>query len=222
MRLVRWMLIVAALNLAACAGTQPIKFQATEVISKDVYTQSPKTNGVVLMDINWGRWWGCGGYENAQLISLAFDRLPVQVIDDQSEPALVLHSPSRIMVDPVFLNYAYSLEPGEYALSAISIKAAKSTSDVGFFTARRSHLYKDGMPIGGSFTINPGEVVYIGSFFLDCAYGPTLWRYYPDGREAFNEKIEAYKNSYPFLDLSDVKFRLFKTKVFGRDYDLVK
>jgi len=99
MNFMRWLLIVGSLFLTACAGTQQIKFQPTEVISKDVYTQSLKNNGVVLMDINWGRWWGCVEYENAQLISLAFDRLPVQVVDDESEPALVLHSPSRVMVD---------------------------------------------------------------------------------------------------------------------------
>ena len=64
------------------------------------------------------------------------------------------------------------------------------------------------------------RLVCIGNFYLDCAYGPTLWRYYSDGKEAFEAQIQEYKNSFPFLDLSNVKFRLFQTKEFGIDYEL--
>lgn len=223
MNFARGLLVVVAFTLSACAGvTQPIKFQSTNVITKDIYAQSKTTNGVVLLDINWGRWWGCGGRENAQLISLAFDKLPVRTLENEGEPSLVVHGPSRLMVDPVFLNYAFSLEPGEYALSAFSIKVADSGSKVGFLTAQRSHLYKEGKPIGGSFTVNPGEVVFIGNFYLDCAYGPTLWRYYPEDRDAFGKQIAEYKKSFPFLDLSDVEYRLFKTTEFGLDYELAE
>lgn len=222
MNLKKWLTIIMAFTLSACAGvTQPIKFQGTNVITKDAYAQTSRTNGVVLMDINWGRWWSCGGHENAQLIALAFDRLPVRTLEDEAEPSLVVHSPSRLMVDPVFLNNAFSLEPGEYALSAVSIKVADSVTKVGFLTAQRSKLYKDGKPIGGTFIVKPGETVFIGNFYLDCAYGPTLWRYYPEGRTAFDKQVAEYKKSFPFLELSDVKYRLFKTSEFGRDYELV-
>jgi len=217
----RYLLVFMAIAVSACAGgTQPIKFQETNVISKDTYTQNTNNNGVVLLDINWGRWWSCGGHENAQLISLAFDKLPIPTIENETKPSLVINSPSRLMVDPVFSNYAFSLEPGEYAMSAFSIKVADSKSKVGFLTAQRNNLYKDGKPIGGSFIVKPNETVFIGNFYLDCAHEPTLWRYYPDGRVGFDKQIKEYKNSFPFLDLSDVKFRLFKTKEFGRDFEL--
>ncbi len=218
----RWLIIILAFTLSACAGvTQPLKFQGTEAITKDVYARTGKTNGVVLLDINWGRWWGCGGRENAQLVGLAFDKLPALSPENEAEPSLAIHSPARLMVNPVFLNQAFSLEPGEYALSAFSIKVADSATKVGFLTAQRSQLYKGGKLVGGSFTVKPGETVFIGNFYLDCAYGPTLWRYYPEGRAAFDKQIAEYKSSFPFLDLSDVKYRLFKTSEFGQDYELV-
>ncbi|MGA9573628.1 MAG: hypothetical protein WBS20_06760 [Lysobacterales bacterium] len=214
-------LILMVAALSGCVGvTQPIKFKETEVVTKDAYLNNRDTNGIVLLDVNWGRWWDCGNYENAQLITLAFDRLPMNEINNDIQASLVLHSPAQLMVDPVFLSYGYSLEPGEYALSAFSIKVAKSASDVGFLTAERDQLYVNGSPVGGTFTINPGEVVFIGNFYLDCAYGPTLWRYHSDGREAFEAQIKEYRSRFPFLDLSDPKFRLFKTKEFGNDYEL--
>jgi hypothetical protein len=215
------LLIVIAVAISGCAGaTQPLNFQKTEQITRESYLQNKGDFGVVLMDINWGRWWGCGSHENAQLISLAFDKLPVKSTNNEIQPSLVIHSPSRLMVDPEFINYAFSLEPAEYAISSFSIKVSDSSSKVGFLTARRNHLYKDGQPIGGTFTVKANETVFIGNFFLDCAHGPILWRYYSDGKEAFQEQIQEYKSTYPFLDLSDVKFRLFKTKEFGIDYEL--
>lgn len=222
-----WFLIAIAVtgcanNLPLIGVTQPIKFEETKPVTKDIYAQNKSTNGVVLLDINWGRWWGCSGHENSQLIALAFDKLPMSNTNNDAEPSLVIKSPSRLMVDPVFLNYAYSLEPGEYAISALSIKVADSASKVGFLTAQRNNLYKDGHPIGGSFIVKPNEAVFIGNFYLDCAYGPTLWRYYPDGKDAFEKQIMEYKNSFPFLDLDNVKFGLFKTKEFGNDYELAR
>lgn len=217
----KYLLIVIGFVVSGCVGvTQPIKFQQTTMVTKDTYSQKKQDDGVVLMDVNWGRKWGCGRHENAQLISLTFDRLPMQSIDNSVEPSLVLQSPSRIMVNPVFTNYAFSLSPGEYAISAFSIKIADSVSNVGFLTARRDHLYKEGKPIGGTFIVKPNETVFIGNFYLDCTYEPILWRYYPDGKKAFAQQIEEYKKNFPFLDLSDVKFRLFKTKEFGRNYEL--
>jgi len=216
-----YLLFAFTLVLSACAGaTQPIKFKDTNIVTEDAYLKNKATNGVVLLDVNWGRWWNCGGHENAQLISLAFDQLPMSPITNEAEPTLVLHSPSRLMVDPVFLNYAYSLEPGEYAVSTISIKVADSISKVGFLTAKRDKLYSEGVPVGGTFVVKPGEAVFIGNFFLDCAYGPTLWRYHSDGKEAFDAQVREYKKRFPFLELDNVQFRLFKTKEFGNDYEL--
>lgn len=229
MNLKKSFLLIIVIAVSGCGGniplisvTQPIKFQETKSVTKDNYAQNKSTNGVVLLDVNWGRWWGCGGHENAQLVGLAFDKLPMSNTNNDAEPSLVIKSPSRLMVNPVFLNYAYSLEPGEYAISALSIKVADSESKVGFLTALRNNLYKDGQPIGGSFIVNPNEAVFVGNFYLDCTYGPTLWRYYSDGRDSFEKQIMEYKNSFPFLDLDNVKFRLFKTKEFGNDYELAR
>ena len=63
------------------------------------------------------------------------------MLEKEAEPSLVIHSPSRLMVNPKFLNYAFMLEPGEYALSAFSIKVADSITKVGFLTLRRSQLF---------------------------------------------------------------------------------
>jgi len=218
----KFFIVAVALVLSACAGvTQPIKFEGSNLVTKDFYLENKAKNGVVLLDVNWGRRWGCGGHENAQLISLAFDKLPMSTIDNEATPSLVLHSPSRLMVAPVFLNYAYSLEPGEYAISAISIKVADSISKVGFLTAQRDKLYSGGRPVGGTFVVKPGEAVFIGNFYLDCLHGPILWRYHSDGKEAFDDQVKEYENRFPFIELNDVKFRLFKTKEFGHDYELV-
>ncbi len=219
MKFKKWLLIFLALPLVACVS-QPVKHKATAPVSKSVYAQNKKNHAVVLMDVNWGRWWGCGGRENAQLISLAFDKLPLKSYGNEAEPDLVLHSPSRLMVDPVFTNYAYSIEPGEYALSAFSIKVADSPSKVGFLTAQRDHLFNNGKPAGGTFVAEPGETVFIGNFYLDCAYGPTLWRYYPERHANFNRQLNEYKNKFPFIDMENVMYRLFKTTEFGHDYEL--
>ena len=223
----RYLIGTVALLLSACAGvtdlistTQPIKFKETSGITKDSYLNNKSTNGVVLLDVNWGRWWGCGGYENAQLISLAFDKLPMMLMDNEAAPSLVLHTPSRLMVDPVFINYAYSLEPGEYAVSALSIKVAESVTKIGFLTAQRDKLYSEGLPIGGTFEVKPGEAVFIGNFYLDCTYDPMLWRYYSNGKEAFDAQVTEYEKRFPFLDLNNTQFRLFKTTIFGHDYEL--
>lgn len=214
-------LTATTLILTACVGvTQSIKYSPTDVLTQNRYLQTKSTHGVVLMDVNWGRYWNCGNYENAQLLTLAFDKLPVKATSNEVEADFVLQSPSRLMVKPEFINYAYALEPGEYAISGASIKIAKSVSDVRFSMVRRDKLFKNGVPVGGTFVVKPGEVVFIGNFYLDCTYEPILWRYHSDGKKAFEAQIEEYQSSFPFLDLKDVKFRLFKTTVFGHDYEL--
>ena len=223
----KYMLILAIFALSACGGvaglvsvSPPVAFKASDVVTEKAYLQTKDTNGVVLLDVNWGRQWNCGRFQNAQLVSLAFDKLPVADASNEAQPSLALQSSSRLMVDPVFRNYAYSLEPGEYAISAVSIKVAASISKVGYFNAERDRLYDKGRPLGGTFTVKPKEAVFIGNFFLDCAYGPTLWRYYSDGRAGFASQVKEYRKSFPFLDLDNVAFRLFKTDAFGEDYVL--
>ncbi|HEC59993.1 hypothetical protein LCGC14_0751770 [marine sediment metagenome] len=221
MNLNKYLVATFLISLTGCiGGTQPINFKASDAITKANYNQNKKNNGVILLDVNWGRVWSCGGYENAQLISLAFDKLPIIDASNEAVPNIVLQSPSRINPAEKFMNYAYSIPAGEYALSAFSIKAARSVAEVGFFTAERNTLFTAGKPVGGTFSVAEGETVFLGNFYLDCTYEPTLWRYYSKSKQAFQEQIIEYQHSFPYLDLSDVKFRLFKTKNFGNDYEL--
>ena len=44
-------------------------------VEADAYARERGSQGVVLLSVNWGRQWGCGAFENAQLLSLSFDRL---------------------------------------------------------------------------------------------------------------------------------------------------
>ena len=205
--------------LASCATTGSSSQIGGEVTS-DSYAQRKNAKGVVVMAINWGRKWGCGTFENAELRSIAFDRVPVQKAADDQRPDLLLDGPLRLIAKPIFVDYALLVEPGEYALSGFNIKVARSASDVGYIIARRSELVKDGQPQAGSFTVGAGEIVYIGNFFLDCTDSPTLWRYYSEGREGFRTHMGEVKQKYPFLDLDKVQYRLFHTTVLGHEYQL--
>jgi hypothetical protein len=133
-----------------------------------------------------------------------------------------VEGPSRLTRSLRFLNYAFILPPGEYALSGVSIKVARSISEVGYLKAKRSDLIKDGKPDGGSFTVAAGEIVFIGNFFLDCQTGPMLWRYYPERQEDFQKQVAEYRAKFPFLEAERFRYRLFKTKYFGTDHELPK
>jgi hypothetical protein len=210
------LLIVATCALASCATVQSPSGIANEVTT-DSYAHTRNEKGVVILSVNWGRKWGCGAFENAQLMSIAFDRLVPQITGDNRPPDLNLNSPGRLMVQPVYLPYALLVEPGEYALSAFDVKAARSVSDVGEFKANRGQLIKDGRPLGGSFKVGAGETIYIGHFFLSCHASPVLWRYYWDGPDPFDKYLGEIKAKYPFLDLTKTQVRLFRTTVLGND-----
>lgn len=173
--------------------------------------------GVILIQINWGRTWNCGQYENAQLQALTFTKSPADRPDGVS---LELETPSRLFVDNEFLSYAYVVQPGDYLLTAFDVKVARSTTEVIHIKGTRDNLIKGGKPVGGSFTVNPGEVVYIGHFGLDCGAEPFLWRYYIEGRSEFERYIEGFRQKYPFVKHVPVQFRLFSTQVLGSPYAL--
>jgi len=197
-------------------SSNPIASEATP----ESYAQSGSTNGVVILAVNWSRRWGCGEFENAEIMSIGFDRLPAKDAVNEGQPEVFLDGPPRLLKQPGFFDYALLLKPGEYALTSFDIKVARSVTDVGFFKADRSELLKDGKPIGGSFDVKAGEVVYIGNFFLDCNGQPTLWRYYTKGREGFKSHMNEVKQKYPFIDPDKVNFRLFRTSTLGQDYEL--
>ncbi len=184
-----------------------------EQLSESNFKSSSEAKGTVLVAVNWGRQWNCGAYENAQLEKLKFTSL------GNNSEQLFLESPSRVFVDSKFLNYGFLLEPGEYALSEFSVKVAKSVSDVGYFSAGAEQLVVGGKPEAGSFIVKPGEIVYVGHFFLDCYKDPIPWRYYPEGKEGFEGYKRSVKKEFGYLPIENVKFRLFKTSQFGSPYE---
>lgn len=207
------MLLSCATTIVDEAG-QPAELTATS------YENDRSRKGIVLLDVNWGRRWNCGGYENAELRALSFDRIPPLKSNDDMPADLALQKPANLISKPVFNSYALLVEPGEYALSGFRIKFARSVSDVGYWVAKRSDLLKDGEMLGGSFKVGLGETVYIGNFFLDCHQQPQLWRYYTEGEDNFTEHLSEYKKKYPFLNTDYVKYRLFDTSSLGHSYEL--
>jgi len=174
-------------------------------------------SGIVITQLNWGRAWKCGQFENAQLQALTFTKSP---FDSPESASLELESPSKLFVDNKFLPYAFVVPPGEYALTAFDVKIARSRTDVAHIKGSKDNLIKDGKSVGGSFTVSPGEIVYIGHFGLDCGAEPFLWRYYLDGREEFERYVAAFREKYPFVKHVPVQYRLFSTRLLGAPFSL--
>ena len=182
------------------------------------FKEAADRQGIVILQVNWGRDWGCAGFENAQLQKLEFTRLSDSA---SSEPAMLsLETPSRLFVKDTFVPYALLVEPGEYALSQFDVKVARSVSDVGHLIGSEALLFEDGRPVGGTFSVAGGEVVYIGHFGLDCAEEPIPWRYYVEGREEFGRYVEGFRERYPYIMDTAVQYRLFSTHMFGQEYSL--
>ncbi len=209
--------------LTACLSLLAINANATEIarpFTSSAYAEASTTKGVVLVSANWGRKWKCGRYENAQLKSLSFDKSGVPKEGADTGADIVLEGSSFFADPPKFVNYAYIVEPGEYLLSAFSVKVAQSSSNIGYFNATRSDLIKDGKSKAGSFAVSAGEVIYIGHFFLDCAQDPMPWRYYPSDKGDFNQFLSGIKKEFDALDVEKVKFRLFETTTMGNPFEL--
>jgi hypothetical protein len=184
------------------------------------YAESATSKGVVLVQVNWGRQWKCGGFDNAQLQRLTFSRLP---LPKGAAPSVDLEFsiPSTLFAKNVFIPHALLLEPGEYALTGFDIKVARSLFDVAHIVGSAGDLVKAGVPLGGTFTIGKSEIVYIGEFGLDCLQQPIPWRYYKEGgRREFEEYIAGFYDVYPFVKKSQAKWRLFSTQMFGQPHEL--
>ena len=184
--------------LASCASSIHDGTGLSSEVTAESFTQSRDLKGIVLLAVNWGRRWNCGGFENAELRSLSFDRLPVRQLADGKAADLTLEGPARLMALPAFINYALLVDPGEYASSEFNIKVARSVSDVRYWVAKRSELLKDGRPQGGSFTVAPGETVYIGNFFLDCYQRPSLCATTPKEPATFSRILPSSSRSIRF------------------------
>lgn len=189
-----------------------------EEITSESYSRD-KHKGVVVFSVTWARKWGCVNFQNAQLRAFGFDRMPI-ISRTESEPPDLLVEGSAMYAEPFPVNYALAVEPGEYSLSRLTIKVALSVRDVRIGSVGRSVLYKEGLPIGGTFDVKSNEIVYIGHFGLDCKEEPIIWRYYVEGREEFDKYKKAIKDQYRFLDVENMQFRLFRTSIFGQDYFL--
>lgn len=198
--------LVAFPHLAAAA--EPIKLRAN--------TYKPDL-GILIIQLNWGRVWKCGQFENAQLQALTFKRGSLNSPD--AHP-LELETPSKLFVDNKFLPYALVVQPGEYTLTAFDVKVARSVRDVAHIKGTEEHLIKDGKPVGGVFSVGPGEIVYVGHIGLDCGQEPFLWRYYLETREEFEEYIRGFREEFPFVKQVPVQYRLMSTQLFGYPFSL--
>ena len=173
--------------------------------------------GIIIIQANWGRRWRCGRFENAQLQALTFTKSP---IDGAAPVSIELETPSRLFVDNKFLPYALVVQPGEYLLTAFDVKIARSRTDVAHIKGSKDNLIKDGKPIGGSFTVSPGEIVYVGHFGVDCGAEPFLWRYYIDQRAEFERFVAGFREKFPFVKDVPVQYRLFSTQLLGNSFSL--
>ena len=207
--------------ITACATSQVINDigVSSEATSAN-YTKDHGTLGTVLLDVRWARQWGCGKFENAQLISFGFDRMPLTGRANEDPPDVLIGTTQSLAANEKFESLALLVPPGEYALSQFKIRVTKSASRVDFWVANRSDTIKDAMPYAGKFKVAAGETVYIGNFALDCYQQPSLWRYYSEGKDGFKQQLADYKKKYPFLDLRAAKYRLLETTVIGRPYEL--
>lgn len=212
--------LMAPLLLSACvSGFAPSGTARSAPLNAERYKTDKDSKAVVLMAINWARRWNCGGYDNAQLRMLAFDRLPINHPQADAAADLAIEGPPTLLTRPRFSNYALVVEPGEYALSGFDIKLAQSAKEVGHTRANRTHLIKEGKPLAGSFMAKPGQIVYIGNFWIDCTDPRMPWRFYTE-EEAWLSHLSEYQQQYPFLDTGVVVYNLFKTSVIGWPYEL--
>jgi hypothetical protein len=210
-----------SLPILFCVATAALAAEddVAEAVTPSTYARLGAKRGVVLMSVRWDRRWWCGQYENAQLSAIAFDKLPTTK-KGAARPDILLNGTSLIATRPEFENYAFLVEPGEYALAGVQMKIARSAQDVGTLVLARDSLLPGGQPKGGKFSVGAGEIVYIGHFYIECLGEPTLWRFYADGREAYDQYLDSLKEKLPMLDLRKAQFRLFQTNDFGQSYEL--
>ena len=190
-------------------------FAGYDKLTKRNYEDSKTEKAVVLYGVNWGRKWGCSGLDNAQLQNLTFSHID-SASDDFPMKDIVLNIPAKLFAKNTSESYAIIVNPGKYALTGFDIKIAKSSSDVSHIKAKNKDLFENGKPIGGSFKVNAGEIVYIGDFGLDCVGNELIpWRYYIQ-KEDFEDYVDGFKEKYKFIANKQVIYRLFQTNKFGQ------
>lgn len=184
-------------------------FAGYDKLTRGNYEEYKNEKGVILYGVNWTRKWGCAGLDNAQLHNLTFSLID-SLSGNLGGEDIVLNNPAKMLARNVSESYAIIVEPGEYALTGFDIKVAKSQSDVSHIKARNKDLFENGRPIGGTFKVNAGEIVYIGDFGLDCAGAePIPWRYYIQKGD-FDSYVGGFKEKYKFVGDKEVIYRLFQ------------
>jgi len=190
-------------------------FADFDKLTEKSYEASRTDKAVVIFGVNWSRQWGCAGLDNAQLHSLTFSRIDFSSGNLSGED-VVLNNPAKLLARNVSESYAIIVETGEYALTGFDIKVAKSKSDVSHIKAKNKDLFENGRPVGGTFKVNAGEIVYIGDFGLDCIGNkPIPWRYYIQ-KEDFESYVTGFKERYKFIGDKQIIYRLFQTDKFGQ------
>lgn len=213
--MVRCRLFVLSLVIAI-ASNAPAR--AYEALTNDNVDRLG-SNGLILLEVNWGRQWGCAGLDNAQLQKMTFKRLPDPALPN-GNATIKLKTPSRLFVDDRYQTYALLIEPGVYALSGFDVKIAQSTSKLGHLIGKSKDLFDDDKPTGGTFTVAIGEIVYIGHFSLDCSQEPVPWRYYIERQDEFDRYVAGFRTKFPNIGDRPVHYRLFSTEMFGSAFTL--
>ena len=204
--------VLLLLSFGICNAAKPIK------LTKSKFQKIGNENGVVLIQVGWEKDWNCSGYRNAQLQKLIFRRINPN--EKNKKTLFSLKKPTGLVSKNKFESFAYIVKPGEYALVGYDIKV-EGYDGKGFkLKANDSTLMENEVPIGGTFSVNKNEAVYIGSFGLDCYKQPIPWRYYVADREDFNDFVKGFKQRYPFMKEVSVVYRLFKTTYFGTEFSL--
>lgn len=188
-------------------------------LSEKTFRQAIGQQGFIILEVNWGRHWNCGEYENVQLQRLTFSRFEDD-IDTTELASFDLSTPSNLHVRDEFTPYALVVEPGTWTLTGFDVKTARPGLDVGHVIGDMDSLVAEGEPVGGTFTLAADEIIYLGHFSRDCDEGPIPWRYYLADREEFVRYVARFREWYPFAAGSPVEYRLFATENLGRQFVL--
>jgi hypothetical protein len=70
--------VVCVLTTGYASGT------SARELTQGAYENARGPMGIVPVGVNWARAWGCCGFENVQLRSLAFDRMPVRKAGEET------------------------------------------------------------------------------------------------------------------------------------------
>lgn len=186
-----------------------------EKLTQEAYEKGKNEKAVILYGVNWGRQWGCAGFDNAQLRKITFSRID-SFSDSFSQEDIEINVPVKLFTENVSESYAIVASPGKYVLTEFDIKIARFSNNVTHLKATKEDLFQNGQLVDGTFNVGAGEIIYIGDFGLDCiSNNPILWRYYIQEGD-FQSYVDGFKKKYKFIGDKKVIYRLFETNKFGQ------